>query len=71
MRPQRGFRNDRKDKDLRQADVDASHYFPTDKTDKAFLIAKPMGKATWTKRFAAGWGERGAANGRGELGQGG
>ena len=27
-------------------------------TDKAFLIAKPMGKAAWTKRFAAGW-ERG------------
>jgi hypothetical protein len=37
------------------------------KTDKAFLIAKPMIKADWTKCFAAGWGERGAANGRGEL----
>jgi len=37
------------------------------KTDKAFLIAKPMRKAAWTKRFAAGWGERGAANGGGEL----
>ena len=29
------------------------------KTDKAFLIAKPMRKASWTKRFAAGSGERG------------
>jgi hypothetical protein len=37
------------------------------KTDKAFLIAKPMGKAVWTKCFAAGWGERGAGNARGEL----
>ena len=31
--------------------------------DKAFRIAKPMRKASWTKRFAAGWGERRAANG--------
>ena len=23
--------------------------------DKAFLIAKPMRKADWTRRFAAGW----------------
>jgi len=28
-------------------------------TDKAFLIAKPMRKASWTKRFAAGWGSVG------------
>ena len=26
--------------------------------DKAFRIAKPMRKASWTRRFAAGWGER-------------
>jgi hypothetical protein len=38
-------------------------------TDKAFLIAKPMRKADWTKRFAAGWGERGAANALDELGE--
>ena len=31
--------------------------------DKAFPIAKPMGKASWTKRFAAGWGERRHATG--------
>src|SRR5262245_35986164 len=36
------------------------------KIDKAFRIAKPMRKASWTKRFAAGWGERRAANGLGE-----
>ncbi|MFY9937977.1 MAG: hypothetical protein WAK33_13950, partial [Silvibacterium sp.] len=35
-------------------------------TDKTFLIAKPMRKVAWTRRFAAGWGERGAANGCGE-----
>jgi hypothetical protein len=34
--------------------------------DKAFRIATPMLKALWTKRFAAGWGERAAADGRGE-----
>src|SRR5271157_1602966 len=33
------------------------------KTDKAFRIATPMRKASWTKRFAAGWGERRRANG--------
>jgi len=27
--------------------------------DKAFLIAKPMRKAYWTKRFAARWGSAG------------
>jgi hypothetical protein len=40
-------------------------------TDKAFLIAKPMRKAAWTKRFAAGWGERRRAKwdrGGGEAG---
>ena len=31
--------------------------------DKAFRIAKPMLKASWTKRFAAGWGERRRAKG--------
>ena len=30
--------------------------------DKAFRIAKPMRKASWTKRFAAGWGERRCTN---------
>ena len=40
-------------------------------TDKAFLIAKPMRKASWTKRFAAGWGERRSANGDGRSNQGG
>ena len=28
-------------------------------TDKAFLIAKPMRKAGWTRRFIAGWGSAG------------
>jgi hypothetical protein len=28
--------------------------------DKAFLIAKPMRKAYWTRRFVAGWGSAGA-----------
>jgi hypothetical protein len=27
--------------------------------DKAFLIAKPMRKASWTKRFVARWGSAG------------
>ena len=27
--------------------------------DKAFLIAQPMRKADWTRRFAAGWGSAG------------
>jgi hypothetical protein len=27
------------------------------KTDKAFRIGTPMRKASWTRRFAAGWGE--------------
>ena len=27
--------------------------------DKAFRIGPPMRKASWTKRFAAGWGEPG------------
>ena len=27
--------------------------------DKAFLIAKPMRKVDWTRRFAAGWGSAG------------
>ncbi len=31
--------------------------------DKAFRIAPPMRKASWTKRFAAGWGERRRAQG--------
>jgi hypothetical protein len=31
--------------------------------DKTFLIAGPMRKVSWTKRFAAGWGERRAGNG--------
>jgi hypothetical protein len=31
--------------------------------DKAFPIAKPMRKASWTKRFVAGWGERRHAKG--------
>ncbi len=31
--------------------------------DKTFLIAAPMRKVAWTKRFAAGWGERRAGNG--------
>ena len=30
MRPQASFRNDRKDKDLRQGDPAASHQIPTD-----------------------------------------
>ena len=38
--------------------------------DKAFRIAKPMRKAAWTKRFAAGWGERGPSNGPGSSGRG-
>ena len=40
-----------------------------DQIDKAFRIAKPMRKASWTKRLAAGWGERRAANGLGEPGE--
>ena len=32
--------------------------------DKTFLIAEPMRKVGWTKRFAAGWGERRRGNGR-------
>jgi len=39
------------------------------KIDKAFRIAKPMRKASWTKRFAAGWGERRGANGDGGSGE--
>jgi hypothetical protein len=35
--------------------------------DKTFLIAKPMRKVSWTKHFAAGWEERGARNGGGEV----
>ena len=31
--------------------------------DKAFRIGTPMRKASWTKRFAAGWGERRGAKG--------
>jgi hypothetical protein len=27
--------------------------------DKTFLIAKPMRKVDWTRRFAAGWGSAG------------
>ena len=38
-------------------------YRKNSQIDKAFRIAKPMRKASWTKRFAAGWGERRAANG--------
>src|SRR5271167_2372600 len=40
-------------------------------TDKAFLIAKPMRKGSWTKRFAAGWGERRHATGDIGSGEGG
>ena len=36
--------------------------------DKAFRIATPMRKASWTKRFAGGWGERRGANGDGGSG---
>src|SRR5208283_3646245 len=36
--------------------------------DKAFRIATPMRKASWTKRFAGGWGERRVANGDGGSG---
>src|SRR4051794_38912092 len=32
---------------------------PAKQIDKAFLIAEPMRKAAWTKRFAAGWGNVG------------
>ena len=39
--------------------------------DKAFRIATPMRKASWTKRFAAGWGERRRASGDGGSGEGG
>ena len=38
------------------------------KIDKAFRIATPMRKASWTKRFAEGWGERRGANGDGGSG---
>jgi hypothetical protein len=38
-----------------------------DKIDKTFLIAKPMRKVDWTKRVAAGWGERGAGKAFCEL----
>ena len=41
------------------------------KIDKAFRIATPMRKASWTKRFAAGWGERRRASGDGGSGEGG
>src|SRR5271157_5741761 len=41
---------------------------PLRPTDKAFRIATPMRKASWTKRFAAGWGERRGANGDGGSG---
>jgi hypothetical protein len=44
---------------------------PLRETDKTFLIAKPMRTAAWTKRLAAGSGERGTANGRGVLAGGG
>jgi len=33
------------------------------KIDKAFRIGAPMRKASWTKRFAGGWGERRRAKG--------
>ena len=36
--------------------------------DKAFRIATPMRKASWTKRFAEGWGERRGANADGGSG---
>ena len=38
------------------------------KIDKAFRIATPMRKASWTKRFAEGWGERRGANADGGSG---
>jgi len=41
------------------------------KIDKAFRIVTPMRKASWTKRCAAGWGERRRAkrdSGSGEAG---
>src|SRR5208282_6055112 len=40
----------------------------TKQIDKAFRIATPMRKASWTKRFAGGWGERRGANGDGGSG---
>jgi hypothetical protein len=42
-----------------------------EKTEETFLIAKPMRKVSWTKRLAAGSGERGTAKGRGVLAEGG
>jgi hypothetical protein len=33
--------------------------FDISKIDKTFLIAKPMRKVDWTRRFAAGWGSAG------------
>ena len=44
---------------------ESENTMPDEQIDKAFLIAKPMRKAAWTKRFAAGWGERRAGNGPG------
>ena len=41
---------------------------PAPTIDKAFRIATPMRKASWTKRFAGGWGERRGANGDGGSG---
>ena len=34
----------------------ATRYSRSNKIDKAFRIATPMRKASWTKRFAEGWG---------------
>src|SRR5208337_587876 len=41
---------------------------PSIQIDKAFRIATPMRKASWTKRFAEGWGERRGANADGGSG---
>src|SRR5208282_4675069 len=45
--------------------------FKKTQIDKAFRIATPMRKASWTKRFAAGWGERLRARGDSGSGEGG
>ena len=47
----------------------SGHFPPIRPTiDKAFRIATPMRKASWTKRFAEGWGERRGANADGGSG---
>jgi hypothetical protein len=39
----------------------------SEQRDKAFLIARPIRKGSWARRFAAGWAEQGAGDARGEL----